>query len=66
MIFADAVKALQAGDRVCRRGWDDMWLEVTATPSLSLGVMLRTKDGQYAPWLCSQPDFVSDDWELVP
>lgn len=26
-------------------------------------VMMRTVDGSFVPWLCSQSDFLAEDWE---
>ena len=28
-------------------------------------VMMRTADGAFVPWLCSQTDLLAEDWELV-
>jgi len=28
-------------------------------------VDMRTADGQIVPWLCSQTDLLSEDWQLV-
>jgi hypothetical protein len=29
-------------------------------------VMMRTADGSFVPWLCSQSDLLADDWHLCP
>lgn len=28
-------------------------------------VMMRTADGSFVPWLCSQTDLLAEDWEPV-
>lgn len=28
-------------------------------------VMMRTADGSFVPWLCSQTDLLATDWELA-
>jgi hypothetical protein len=28
-------------------------------------VMMRTVDGSFVPWLCSQTDLLAEDWELA-
>lgn len=28
-------------------------------------VMMRTADGSFVPWLCSQTDLLAEDWEAV-
>jgi hypothetical protein len=28
-------------------------------------VMMRTVDGSFVPWLCSQTDLLAEDWEAV-
>jgi hypothetical protein len=29
-------------------------------------IMMRTADGSFVPWLASQTDLLSDDWEALP
>lgn len=33
--------------------------------SLEPFIVMRTAQGTYVPWLCSQTDAVANDWELV-
>ncbi len=28
-------------------------------------VMMRTADGSFVPWLCSQTDLLAEDWDIV-
>lgn len=28
-------------------------------------VMMKTADGSFVPWLCSQTDLLAEDWEVV-
>lgn len=73
-----AIELLKAGQCVRRAGWNGkgMWLELI--PSQSCGVVtttgpvqplpwvaMRTADGRFVPWLCSQTDFLAEDWEQV-
>ena len=78
MTFGDAIAALKAGKRVARAGWNGkgMWLllienyQVGFHPDLK-GLKLlpwigmKTADGGFVPWLASQTDMLSEDWELV-
>lgn len=66
-----AVKEMQNGARVRRRGWNGkgMWLalqtpDVNSKMSLPY-VYMKTADGNLVPWLCSQTDLLAVDWELV-
>lgn len=29
-------------------------------------IMMRTADGSFVPWLCSQTDLLAEDWEPAP
>lgn len=29
-------------------------------------VMMRTADGSFVPWLCSQTDLLAEDWQEAP
>lgn len=83
MDIGEAVTALRAGKRVCRAGWNGrgMWLELVPADrwSTSVGpssvanahrlpwVGMKTADGGFVPWLCSQTDLLANDWqELDP
>lgn len=66
-----AVKQMQANAHVRRRGWNgkNMWLVIEQPNNLSIPtvpyVLMRTADGQYVPWLCSQSDLLATDWEYA-
>ena len=78
MNFGDAIAALKKGERVARAGWNGkgMWLrlieqyQVGYDPHI-LGrkllpwIGMKTADDGFVPWLASQADMLSEDWELV-
>ena len=65
------VKQLQDGKHVCRSGWNGkgMWLALQvpdAHSKMTLPyVYMSTAQGDLVPWLCSQTDFLANDWELA-
>jgi hypothetical protein len=73
-----AVKQLQNGSRVRRRGWNGkgMWLALGSywsNDAWALGphgmktqpfVVMKTADNTLVPWLCSQTDLLATDWEI--
>lgn len=79
MNIGEAVTALRNGKRVCRSGWNGkgMWLQYVSADRWStsvgpLGVVnahrlpwvgMKTADGGFVPWLCSQTDLLADDWQ---
>ena len=66
-----AKKALDDGARVARAGWNGkgMWLAKQLPDERSKMTQpytfMRTVQGDFIPWLCSQADFYADDWELA-
>jgi hypothetical protein len=66
-----AVKEMHNGNKVTRRGWNgkDMYLALQIpdeNSKMSLPyVYMKTVDNKLVPWLCSQTDLLSIDWELV-
>jgi len=69
--FGFAIKALKAGKKVARKGWNGkgMWLELQKPDEHSKMTLpyiyMSTVTGDLVPWLASQTDMLSDDWELV-
>jgi hypothetical protein len=73
--FGRALSLLKDGGRVRRRGWNGkgMWVE------LARDVEVETSDGRailapfllmrsvqgFVPWLASQTDLLTDDWEVA-
>jgi hypothetical protein len=58
------------GDRVRRSGWNGpgQFLELVynhAIPSAPNYVALRTVQGGFVPWTCSQTDLLAVDWEFA-
>lgn len=69
--FGHAIVALKRGQRVARAGWNGkgMWLALQVPDSgskMSLPyIYMRTVTGDLVPWLASQTDMLSDDWNIV-
>ena len=77
--FSHAIGALKSGLKVARAGWNGkgMWLmlvpEVLAEaisfqyaalkPAPWIG--MKTADEKFVPWLASQTDMLSDDWQII-
>lgn len=71
MDFSIAIEELKAGMRVARKGWNGkgMWIKIQK-PDLHSKMTLpyiymKTADGHLVPWLASQTDILSSDWETV-
>lgn len=66
-----AVKQMDHGLRVRRRGWNGkgMWLALQRPDEhskMSLPyVYMSTADQKLVPWLCSQTDLLALDWEIA-
>lgn len=66
-----AVKQLHIGSRVRRAGWNGkgMWLALQVPDENSKMTLpyiyMSTVDGNLVPWLASQTDILSVDWEVV-
>lgn len=78
MDFSEALKALKAGEKVARLGWNGkgMWLALQRPDALSKMtlpyVFIEYPDGHPAypngsrvPWLASQTDLLAEDWTIV-
>ena len=71
MDFGDAVRALKAGKRVSRAGWNGkgMWLALQVPDEHSkMGlpyIYMSTVSGKFVPWLASQTDVLAEDWSEV-
>ena len=69
--FGWALQALKNGHRVTRSGWNgrNMWLALQrpdAGSKMTLPyVYMRTAQGDLVPWLASQTDILSDDWQIA-
>lgn len=69
--FSDALIRLKDGHKVSRAGWNGkgMWIDLQR-PDLHSKMTLpyiymRTARGDLVPWLASQTDILSDDWEVI-
>jgi hypothetical protein len=77
MDFSEALKALKEGYSVARSGWNGkgMWLKLQIPDKHSKMTLpyiflnyppgLAYEDGARVPWLASQTDLLSDDWEKL-
>lgn len=69
--FGAALYALKTGQKVARTGWNGkgMWLELQrpdANSKMTLPyIYMKTVDADLVPWVASQTDLLSDDWEVV-
>lgn len=70
LTFGQAILLLKSGARVSRQGWNgkDMYLELQVPDEhskMSLPyIYMKTACGNLVPWLASQTDILSDDWEV--
>jgi hypothetical protein len=74
--FGEALKALKAGKRVARAGWNGkgMWLmlvpeKIADAVSFQYAALnpapwigMKTADEKFVPWLASQTDMLAGDW----
>ena len=80
MDFSQALLELKAGKRVQRSGWNgkNMWLVLVRKDNYiitELGVNkgaeilpwigMKTADNKFVPWIASQTDLLSVDWQIV-
>lgn len=75
--FGRALEALKMGQKVFRSGWNGkgMWLGfVTENEALTRTgeswihapwIGMKTTDGKFVPWLCSQTDMIACDWCIM-
>lgn len=78
MNIGAAVELLKSGKRVSRAGWNGKGMHLELIPSASCGVVttegpcqplpwvaMKTADGRFVPWLCSQTDLLAEDWGML-
>lgn len=69
--FGEAISELKKGNKVTRKGWNgkNMWLELQVPDAHSKMTLpyiyMKTADNNQVPWLASQTDMLSEDWEVV-
>ena len=69
--FGAAIAHLKEGGRVAREGWNgkNMWLGLQVPDAHSKMTLpyiyMYTAQGDLVPWLASQTDILSEDWELL-
>jgi len=71
MSFGDALKVLKNGYFVTREGWNGkgMYLALQVPDAHSKMTLpyiyMKTAQGDLVPWLASQTDILTDDWQLA-
>ena len=75
MDFGKAIEELKAGSKVARKGWNGAGMYITlisAGNAMHQGynmqdcIGMKTANNVMQPgWLASQPDMLSEDWEIV-
>jgi len=71
LAFGDAIEIMKNGGRVARKGWNGkgMWLEMQIPDEHSKMTLpyiyMKTACGNLVPWLASQTDILSDDWDIL-
>lgn len=77
MNFGQALALMKNGDKVCRKGWNGkgLWIELQVPdensemtlPYLFINYPEDAKNtpGARVPWLASQTDILSDDWNVA-
>ncbi len=69
--FGWALSKLKSGNAVRRTGWNGkgMWVALQVPDEHSKMQLpylyMKTADGKLVPWLASQTDILSTDWELA-
>jgi len=75
--FSDALMLLKDGNRLCRKNWNgkNMYIFIiknwTYTNEIDDNyenlpfIAMKTFDEKIVPWLASQTDILSNDWEIV-
>jgi hypothetical protein len=77
LTFGDALHYLKLGEKVARSGWNGkgLWLELQIPDAnskmtlpyifMSYPVDAQNTPGARVPWLASQTDILTEDWEIV-
>lgn len=71
MDFSDALKAVKAGKKIQRKGWNGkgMWIEIQRPDKNSKMTLpylyLNYPNGTRVPWLASQTDMLEEDWVVL-
>ena len=71
MSFGQALVALKGGQKIQRAGWNGkgMWVALQVPDTYSKMTLpyiyMKTAEGHLVPWLASQSDLLSDDWNVV-
>ena len=69
MTFSEALSILKGGEAVQRRGWNGKGMFIMLQlpdehSKMSLPyIFMFTAQGDLVPWLASQTDLLSDDWQ---
>lgn len=72
MNFGEALEALRAGKRAAREGWSghNLWIAIQWPDEHSMMrspyIYMKPANGTLVPWVASQTDLLSLDWEILP
>ena len=74
MDFGEALREIKKGNMALRNGWNGKGMFVFLQPGYidtdthmnhTPYLMIRSVDGSFTPWICSQTDVLAEDWGLV-
>ena len=71
MDFSDALRACKSGEKIQRSGWNgkNMWVKIQVPDENSKMNLpyfyMRNVSGALVPWLASQSDLLTDDWNVL-
>lgn len=71
MKFSEALDLCKSGAQIQRNGWNGkgLWVSIQKPDENSFMTLpylyLSYPDGQRVPWLASQTDILSEDWEQI-
>ena len=69
--YREEISELKKGNKVTRKGWNgkNMWLGLQVPDDNSKMTLpyiyMKTADNNQVPWLASQTDMLSEDWEVI-
>jgi hypothetical protein len=71
MHFGQAIEILKEGGMVTRQGWNgkNMYLKLQPTDESNKMTLpyiyIKTVDDHYVPWMASQTDILTEDWQQI-
>lgn len=71
MNFNGALEHLENGHYLSRKGWNGKGMHISIMRGINVGpswrdfIVMKDAQGCWVPWLASQTDLLSDDWDTV-